>query len=562
MSSASPILGSRVDAPSSSRLRVPWNLRRVGLVAFVGVALSLSIISLRFIKFSLFEIIDGFRTSGYLGRAFPPSFENAGASLEQVGRTFMMAVAGTGLAAILSVPLGLLSARNIAPTPWVGAIARTIIVATRAIPDLVFAVFFVVALSIGELPGILALGIHSIGMLGKLLADSIEQIDPGASEAAMSAGATRSQMIANSIVPQITPSFVSNLLYRLDINTRTSVVLGFVGAGGIGMELRQNLRNPLRYPIGIGQALMVMGLVLIVDRFSNVIRRSLEGMTTFTVDDRETIKAAPSSKGATHEATRLTPPWNRDRVLLSSLGSVLVLGFVTAAWRLGLNPFSFVRAITKSASASRLFFPPDFTSSSAAMRTGFAQTLAIGLAATFLGLLAAIPFSLFVARNTSPNRGFSFVFGILLVFMRAIPELVIVLLFVSAVGLGPLPGAVALSIGVFALASKLFSDRLEGLSHGASEGVAATGASRPQIIASAVAPQMIPTVVGVGMYALDVTIRSSAVLGFVGAGGIGQLLDETIAFLQYKVVAAIIVTLFFVVLSVEIISGIVRKYLI
>ncbi len=543
--------------PALSRLLIPWNARRIGLALFAVVSLVLSLLSLRFIEFSLFDIIDGFRTSGYLGRAFPPSFENLSASLNQVGRTFMMAAAGTGLAGLLSFPLGFLSARNTTPASWIGAVARAIIVATRAIPDLVFAVFFVAALSIGELPGVLALGFHSIGMLGKLLADSIEQIDPGPVEAARSAGAGPLQVIANAVVPQVSPGYLGNLLYRLDINTRSSAVLGFVGAGGIGMELRQNLRNPLRYPVGIGQALLIMGLILIVDRVSNRTRRSLEGITTIRSNDRET-----STDTIVDPATaRMTPPWTRDRVLLTSITILLLSGFAYSAIRLGLNPISFVRSLTKSAETSKMFFPPDFSTSRSLMVTGFAESLAIGLAATFLGLLFAVPMAIVVARTTTPNRWLGGIAGAVLVFFRAIPELVIVLLFVSAVGLGPLPGAIALSIGMFAFITKLLADRIEGLPPGPTEGVTATGASRSQVVAASVTPQMMPTLVGTGLYAFDVCVRSSAVLGLVGAGGIGQLLDETIAFLQYEIVAAIIITLFVIVLIIEQLSGLVRKFL-
>lgn len=558
MSAHAPVGFTSVDAIVGP-LSVPWNGKRVGLAAFGLITLILSIISLRFINFSLFELIDGFRTSGYLGRAFPPSFEGASASLRQLGRTFMMAVAGTGLAALLSFPLGLLSARNVTPAGWIGAVARGIIVATRAIPDLVFAVFFVAALSIGELPGVLALGFHSVGMLGKLLADAVEQIDEGPREAAQSAGAGRLQVLANAVIPQITPGYLGNLLYRLDINVRSSVVLGFVGAGGIGMELRQNLRNPLRYPIGIGQAIFIMGLILLVDRVSTRTRRSLEGIATVRSNDREVDVLSTGSSGTV--PTKLSPPWTFERRFLTGITAVLVSGFVWSALTLGLNPFSFIRSLTKSAETSQFFFPPDFITSRSVITSGFKESLAIGLAATFLGLCLAVPFSLLVAKNTAPNKFIAALFGYILVFFRSIPELVVVLLFVSAVGLGPLPGAVALALGVFAFVTKLLSDRLEGLPLGPSEGVQATGATRPQLIASAVLPQMVPSVVGTGMYAFDVTLRSSAVLGFVGAGGIGQVLDEKIAFLQYKEVSAVIFILFAIVLAVELVSGQIRKHL-
>jgi phosphonate transport system permease protein len=554
--SAQDAVGFAVDRPIGlRRLSAPWDRRRVGLVAFGLISVVLSIVSLRFIGFSLNELIDGFATSGYLGRALPPSFEGFANTLGLIGRTFMMAVAGTGLAAVLSFPLGFLAARNTAPAPWIRVAARAVIVSTRAIPDLIFAVFFVAALSIGELPGVLALGFHSIGMLGKLLADAVEETDEGGREAAFSAGASRFQAATNSVLPQILPKFVSTLLFRLDINVRSSVVLGFVGAGGIGFELRSNLRNPLRYPIGVGQAIAVMALIFLVDRVSEVARRALDGFAAVRSNDRET-EVAP-----THAQRTLSVPWTRERGVLMLLTAIGLVGFGWSALRVGLTPASFFRAMTRTGDIAGLFWAPDFTTLRTQMITGFKETMALALAATFLGVVAAIPFAVLVARTTTPNRFVAGFFRLLQVVVRSVPELVIVLLFVSAVGLGPLPGAVALAIGTFGFVSKLLADNLEGLATGPLEGVRSTGASNTQELASATVPQMVPSVVSTSLYAFDVNIRSSSVLGIVGAGGIGLVLDESLGMLMYESVTAVILALFAIVLVIEQLSGLVRKHL-
>jgi phosphonate transport system permease protein len=520
--------------------------------------------SLRSIGFSLTELIDGFRTSGYFGRALPPSFEGWHESLRQLLRTFSMAVAGTALASVLSIPLGILAARNTAPNRAIQVFARTFIVATRAVPDLVFAVFFVVALSIGELPGVLALGVHSIGMLGKLLADSIEEIDEGSREAAFAAGSSKFQAVANAVTPQVTPRFLAAVLFRLDINTRVSVVLGFVGAGGIGMELRSNLRNPLRYPIGIGQALMVLGLILIVDRLATVARSALDGYATVTAQDRETAIGTSTSDSSARPSRLVRPlliPMSRSRVVLGLFSLVGALGALISSYSVGLNPVSFVSAFWRSGKALVMFFPPDFATNREGLIEGFGQTFAIGLAATFLGLLIGVPMALLVATNSTPYRLVGFVARTFQVVVRAVPELVVVLLFISAVGLGPLPGAAALTIATFGFTSKLLADGIQALPGDASEGVRATGATRKQEIASSISPQMLPNVVGTGLYAFDVNIRSSAVLGIVGAGGIGRILDESNAMLQYETVAAVVLLLFVIVFSIEQFAGLLRRAL-
>jgi phosphonate transport system permease protein len=227
-----------------------------------------------------------------------------------------------------------------------------------------------------------------------------------------------------------------------------------------------------------------------------------------------------------------------------------------------LHPVSFFKALFKSFKALSMFVPPDFVTARHEMFEGFRQTMAIGLAATFIGLLIGVPYALLVARTTTPHWLIGNITRFVQVFVRSVPDLVVVLFFISAVGLGPLPGAVALSIGTFGLVSKLLGDALEGLAVGPLEGVRATGATRRQEIAGSVVPQMVPAVIGTGLYALDVSIRSSAVLGVVGAGGIGRVLDESAAMLMYETVAAVIIVLFIVIFALEQLSGVIRKQLI
>jgi phosphonate transport system permease protein len=553
-----PVSSIGSTAPPA-RLRVPWGRDRLAMVAFCVAALGLSLWSLQSIGFSIRTLIDGFRDSGYLTRAFPPSFEGWQSSLRDLGRTFAMAVAGTGLAGILSVPLAICAASTTQPNRILGSFARAFIAAMRAIPDLILAVFFVAALSIGELPGVLALGIHSIGMLGKLLADAIEEIDLGPLEAANAAGASRLQSIASAVSPQVIPSFVSSLLYRLDINVRVSVVLGFVGAGGIGFSLRSNLRNPLRYPIGIGQALMIFALIIVVDRISTLARGKLVGLTKVRQNDREAAPAENSS--AVRRPQTLRPPWTHERRVLTGFAVLLISGFAVSSVLVGLTPISFFRGLWGSGSTLAMFVPPDFSTYRQPLFSGFRETLAIGLAATFLGVCAAVPFAFLAARSTSPNSFVSWVCRTVQLLVRSVPELVVVLLFVSAVGLGPLPGAAALAIGTFAFVSKLLSDQLEVLSSDAREGVRATGANRGQEVSAAVIPQFLPTLVGTSLYAFDVNVRSSSILGIVGAGGIGAVLDQSMGFLQYETAAAVIISLFVIVMLIQQLSLRLRRIL-
>src|SRR5262249_55212405 len=156
---------------------------------------------------------------------------------------FLMAVAATAISALMAFPLALLAARNTTPHPAVSFVARLLIVVFRAMPGLVLALIFWSALGNGTLPGTLGLGLHSIGMVGKLLADAVEESDPGPAEALRAAGAGRLQIALGAVVPQVIPGFASTLLYRLEINMRDSAVVGLVGGAGVGFFLQSALQT-------------------------------------------------------------------------------------------------------------------------------------------------------------------------------------------------------------------------------------------------------------------------------------------------------------------------------
>lgn len=568
MSTTAPSVGGppviSATAIADRRLTPPWDGRRIFLTGIAVAFVAVSVWSLRFLEFSPLELYRGLRDSTYFGRALPPIFDDPSApirqTLEQLWRTLVIAMAGTGLAAIMSIPVGVLAARNTSPHPALVPIARGFITAMRAIPDVVMAVIFALVLQIGEKPGVLAIGFHSIGMLGKLLADRIEEIDEGPREASQAAGAGRIQTLFSSVLPQVGPSYVSNLIYRLDINVRVSVVLGIVGAGGIGFLIQQNIRNPLRYQIGIGQALLAALLILLVDLVSNRLRGTLESIDSqLTREARDSLQL----KGVKAVGDGLRQPWTKERITLQGFAAVSVVGWLYAILSVGLNPWRFVLTIWQTFANLHLYLPPDFTTHWGALKEGLIDSLAVSVAATFLGLLFGVPFGFLVSRVTTPHPAIGFVGRLLQVLLRCIPDIVIALALISAIGITtPLPGAIALSLGTFGFVSKLVGDSLEGIPRGPLEGVRASGATHGQEVAGAVVPQAVPFLVGHGLYGFDVVFRSSVILGQVAGIGIGRIMQESSALLEYRTLSAAIILLFVVVFAVEIIGTQIRKLII
>jgi len=206
---------------------------------------------------------------------FPPDFSRFERWLLPLAGTLAMSIAGTAIAVLFSLPLALLAARNTTPNLLAYRGARLILNLLRSIPELIMGIIFVAMVGFGPLPGVLALGLHSIGMVGKFFAESIEHVDEKPVEAARSAGATPSQVIWHAVLPQAVPLLADTVIYRWEYNFRASTVLGAVGAGGIGFELIAALRI-LEYAQVSAILICILICVTIVDGIGAILRRALK----------------------------------------------------------------------------------------------------------------------------------------------------------------------------------------------------------------------------------------------------------------------------------------------
>lgn len=202
-----------------------------------------------------------------------PSFANVGEYAWQSVVTLCIALWGTLLATCLAVPLGLLGARNVSPHPVMHFAARRTMDVLRAVNEFVFALMFVTAVGLGPFAGMLALGLHTGGVLGKLLSEAIEAIDPGQVEGVTAVGAGRLHVIAFGIVPQVMPSFLSYVLLRLESDVRSASVIGMVGGGGIGFYLWDTIRS-FNDREAATVILMIVAMVMCIDVVSSRLRRA------------------------------------------------------------------------------------------------------------------------------------------------------------------------------------------------------------------------------------------------------------------------------------------------
>ncbi|WP_221893356.1 phosphonate ABC transporter, permease protein PhnE [Pusillimonas minor] len=222
------------------------------------------------------RFIDGAPAMHQLGsEMIPPDFSRWPHWVIPLRDTLAMSVAGTALTVVLSLPLALLAAPNTTPHPLVGRALRVVLAAFRSVPEIILGIIFVAAVGFGALPGVLALALHSTGMVGKFYAEAIEHVDPKPMEAAAAAGASRFQIITHAVLPQVLPQLADITIYRWEYHFRASAVLGIVGAGGIGFELMAALRL-IKYSEVSAILLSILACVIVVDSLGGWLRKNLK----------------------------------------------------------------------------------------------------------------------------------------------------------------------------------------------------------------------------------------------------------------------------------------------
>ncbi|MGH3794009.1 MAG: phosphonate ABC transporter, permease protein PhnE [Pseudonocardiaceae bacterium] len=209
-----------------------------------------------------------------VSEGLPPDPAALGPALQAMLETIDIAVVATVASVVLSIPLAACAARNLAAGRILYAPTRAIAAFFRAIPSLVWALMFVVAVGLGPFAGVLALTVHSTGMLVRLYAESIEEMPIGPVEALVTSGANRAQVFTHAVVPELLPNLAGLALYRLEENVRSSLVLGFVGAGGIGFQILSAMEMFV-YPQVTTLVLALFALVIAVELGSAALRRYL-----------------------------------------------------------------------------------------------------------------------------------------------------------------------------------------------------------------------------------------------------------------------------------------------
>ena len=475
----------------------------------------------------------------FFARMVPLDFSDPGELLWLTVLTLAIVICGTVVAAIISVPVAYWAARNTSPHPTLQWLGRAITVLARAFPELILIIILATMFSLGSLPGILAIGLHSVGMVGKLFADAIEQIDEGPRIAIRAAGGTKMQEFVSGILPQVAPSWIATILHRNDINLRASAILGYVGMPGLGYELSASIQR-LDYKRAMAVALILLLLCVVMEIISVVIRRMI--------------------LGSGHTASETPTRWERARGAVmgwTALAVIAVSAFIAQpAWGDFLN----VWAVLPGRISNFLpFSTGEYTWAQALAMLW--DTVAIALAGTLIGVLFSTIVGSLAARNVAFSSSARTGARLLLLMVRGIPELILAIVLILVTGLGGSAAALALGIGTVGLLGKLLADSIEEVDPGPERALKAVGASRPQVYFSSTLPQASPAFIGHIFYALDSNVRAATVLAVVGAGGVGQAMFNAAQLSKYNVVATFTLLVIGVVLSIEGLAVFLRKLL-
>jgi phosphonate transport system permease protein len=509
------------------------NIRKIQDITLWTAVICIVILSFSVTKVDPVNLFSGLSYSAsLLGEMYPPDFSGWNVVLSLTMETIAMGVMGTLMGLLIAFPLSFLAARNTTTGPVAYYITRSIVSFFRTMPDMVYALIFIVSFGMGPVPGVLSLALGTVGMLTKFYSEALESIDIKPVEALNATGSHRVGVIRHAVIPQVVPVFTSYTMYMLDSNIRTAVTIGIVGAGGLGVLIYMHMQQ-FHFQKVAAMLILIILVVSLINRTSAYLRKGIiDG--TILQGSRRALDAAVFA------AFTLI-------ALVSVFMMVTQIDYPKLAH--GLPIFT---------EMAGMFLPPDFTNLNTYLSLVL-ETIAIGISGTAIAILIAIPLSLMMAQNIVKNPIASNVIRELANLLRAMPEMILAILFVAAVGLGPFAGVLAIALHTSGILGEFYAGAIENIDPKPVEAIEGTGARFIQRVRHAIFPQIFPIFNSNNLYILDRNIRASVILGMVGAGGIGFVLLESFRILEYRQAMAIMIVMLITIFAIDTLSAYIRK---
>jgi phosphonate transport system permease protein len=470
--------------------------------------------------------------------------------------TMAYAIVGMALAIVYAFIVGIL-ASGVLNSNHVTRICskvffRGVLGFTRSIHELVWAWLFVAAVGLSPYAAIFAIGIPYGGILGRIFADMLNDVPTEPIKALKTAGASRLQILVYGYLPLVRADIISYTMYRFECAIRSSAIMSFIGLGGLGYQIQLALAD-LKYNQVWTYVFFLIGLVIIVDIWSNIIRNGLTAL---------------------NKTKRFKSSW------LSFIFSLLLIG---ASWYfISANENTSIVDLfsNKNIEYSKRFFgsmfgannsnPAFFDGKSWAnalhltLETLEMSIMAIGFA-TIAAFLTVIPAARNIADGTltASKKWYSWllfmVVRIIYIFSRSVPELVWAMLIIFIFKPGLLPGAIALALHNFGILGKLWAEVIEDMDPRPIRNLASSGASKLQILFYGIIPTVMPRFLTYILYRFEVIMRTTIVVGFVGAGGLGMQFKLSMSYFQYTEISLLLICYMILVVMADFVSESARK---
>ena len=427
-----------------------------------------------------------------VSQLFPPDWSYLSAIVAPLLATLRMSVTGTALGVLLALILAPLCAANLPCPAPVRRILRFLVQVLRSFPALILALLATFLFGLGTFSGTVAITLFTLAVMTRMTYEDIETLTLAPYRALCAMGASPARAYARAVVPEIASGYLTNALYLLETNVRHSAILGYVGAGGIGLLLNEKISWREYGRVG---AILVCLFVTVccIEWLSHVLGRIIRGERSIPRGAKRAIWAAVLVCVVVCTAGIEAPDLaHTSKSVLAAMGT----GLLHPDW-------SFFFGTGKDGLGWLLL-----------------ETVGIALAGTGLGALLALPLAFLSTPKLLP-RPVALLFRVLIVAIRSVPFLIYGLIFIRVSGPGAFTGVLTLAVCSIGLLSKRFTEAIESLDFRAYDALRAMGVSLLPRIRYAVLPQLGPAFSSAVLYRFDVNIREASVLGLVGAGGIG-----------------------------------------
>lgn len=464
-----------------------------------------------------------------LSALFPPDWGYLPRILAPLLSTVQMSVTGTALGALLALPAASLCAGNLPASRPVRALLRLFIQVLRSFPTLILALLATFLFGLGTFAGTVAITVYTFAIMARLTYEDIETAELSPYRALCAMGCTPARAFFRALVPAISPSYLSNALYLLETNVRHSAILGYVGAGGIGLLLNEKIS--WREYDKVGMILLLLFLTVCL----------IEGLSAFLGS------VIREERPLSHRARRA--------LLCSAALLILACTLTIAPPDLSRTGPGLVGAMVSGlAHPDWAFF---FQAGSSGLGCLLLETVCIALVGTCAGAAAALPLSFLGSSRLLPRPAATLFRGLILA-VRSVPFFVYGLIFIRVSGPGAFTGVLTLGVCSVGLLSKRFTEAIDALDFRAYRALEAMGVPLLLRIRYALLPQLAPAFAAALLYRFDVNIREASVLGLVGAGGIGAPLIFAMNHYDWSRAGAIALGLVLLVWAIDRLSATLR----